>query len=699
MRRGSRKKQQDPSFRGGEELQQRPVAAVPTKRQQPPQEVLQQQRKKHQDEVSSLTTKNYRLAKELADLRLRHRDECKNVSRVTMENMSLASRCREAISHVAMLKKELAMQQKRTVQALASQREQTQRMADSLTNSFISNSSSPDVDCNSKLISTSRRVSDESSDDNVLRLVSNTPSPDRTSLPLRENIDENESQSSKSVTGTNTTSATFTRASSPTEEYRDSPATTVTSSPKVELELFSTLNEDDTVVDSIKLSASSLSESNPGDELVNVKATEEIKQAPVVYSTPKRSEDRRSTSPKFHVESDSDYDDAVDQTESATGMGLFPFSASPKTFIKPHSNRGNKSYDEQFPSDVIDQPENGGIVGSHGKDSQHKQKMTLMNSIDAFEKSFSTDFPDSFAPKESTNSNASGGGSQHSIYHPFFATPKKSKENHDSTLLDSNDDGSPMGRLKIGGDQYVYSTPTEEKNKDEPFDIEHVTPPKNRNENNLLRGAPNKNNREEPGRPEKIIPSTARARYEQALGPREGSLNCNQNEIESSQKSQSRDQVSRSETNSPSALFRRIQQKRRMSKKHNSVEEVFYDSTSSQKVVEVPATDSSSFKEGSRKSITSIVDAFEQNRPTSPGLNYTNADTMNGDGDKSEIQQNSKLSSRFEPRKSLRHRNVKPISYAEPSLNTKLRRGDTFFPKTNDQVIQPTVISPEPTVV
>ncbi|MGK3744132.1 MAG: hypothetical protein ACI90V_010992 [Bacillariaceae sp.] len=75
MRRGSRKKQQQQqdssssSSRGGggeEELQQRPIAAVvPTKRQQPPQEVLQQQRKKHQDEVSSLTTKNYRLAKEL----------------------------------------------------------------------------------------------------------------------------------------------------------------------------------------------------------------------------------------------------------------------------------------------------------------------------------------------------------------------------------------------------------------------------------------------------------------------------------------------------------------------------------------------------------------------------------------------------------------------------------------------------------
>ena len=64
MRRGPRKKQDVSSSR---EEQRPPTAAVPTRRHQPPQEVLQQhqQRKKHQDEVTSLTTKNYRLAKEL----------------------------------------------------------------------------------------------------------------------------------------------------------------------------------------------------------------------------------------------------------------------------------------------------------------------------------------------------------------------------------------------------------------------------------------------------------------------------------------------------------------------------------------------------------------------------------------------------------------------------------------------------------
>ena len=60
--------------------------------------------------------------------------------------MNLASRCREAISHVAMLKKELAMHQQRAAEALAMQREQTQRIANNLSNemSRLSQSGSDD---------------------------------------------------------------------------------------------------------------------------------------------------------------------------------------------------------------------------------------------------------------------------------------------------------------------------------------------------------------------------------------------------------------------------------------------------------------------------------------------------------------------------------------------------------------------------
>ena len=86
MRRTSRKKQDPSSSREAAKPAPPPVSGG-VRRQHPPPEVLQQ-RKKHQDEVQSLTTKNYRLAKELADLRLKHRDECKHVNRLTMENVS-----------------------------------------------------------------------------------------------------------------------------------------------------------------------------------------------------------------------------------------------------------------------------------------------------------------------------------------------------------------------------------------------------------------------------------------------------------------------------------------------------------------------------------------------------------------------------------------------------------------------------------
>lgn len=143
LKRGSRKKQQpqQTAVMDKEDPAQRPVNVVkqpqPVPMQQPsqqtqiqqqqtqpqPQEKVQQRRRQN-EETAALTTKNYRLAKELvsielyracpvllnvvalcshvvhshfiliafhfsqAELRVRHRDECKNVTRLTMENVS-----------------------------------------------------------------------------------------------------------------------------------------------------------------------------------------------------------------------------------------------------------------------------------------------------------------------------------------------------------------------------------------------------------------------------------------------------------------------------------------------------------------------------------------------------------------------------------------------------------------------------------
>mmetsp|Transcript_8326 Transcript_8326/g.12895 ORF Transcript_8326/g.12895 Transcript_8326/m.12895 type:complete len:869 (-) Transcript_8326:157-2763(-) len=61
----------------------------------------------------ALSQKNHRLAKELSDLRVKHREETKVVSRLTMENMNLASRCRQVISEAADLKRKLSGYEKR----------------------------------------------------------------------------------------------------------------------------------------------------------------------------------------------------------------------------------------------------------------------------------------------------------------------------------------------------------------------------------------------------------------------------------------------------------------------------------------------------------------------------------------------------------------------------------------------------------
>ena len=554
--------------------------------------------------------------------------------------MNLASRCREAISHVAMLKKELAMQQKRTAQALAAQRQQTKRMADSLTNSFISFSSPESVE--SKIRSAHKkghRIGDGSDDEGIMRLVSATPSPDRDSVQRRLDTNNHGKEShSKLSIQASTTISTVTSTDTPTkgpsnpmEVPRDSSSKSARNSRTDEL------NGDKVSEEKSALTASIQEESN--DEKKNDLTKERISQKQhALYSTPKKSE-RLKSSP-FHNQNFND--------STAGKTGLFPFSASPQVFSKSNSTRDQKSYDEGFPSDTIGQRESN----NDENNAKSKRKMNLMNSIDAFEQSFSTDFPESFTPKESNIE-----GSEEKIYNPFFSTPEKSK----ASLYPSGD-----------------RTANEEKTVPEPSklsQIEYTTPPKTTKSGALKNIDKNSKDEIRPKRPEKTISSAARARYKRALGPRvETSSGKTRNEI---------DKSSSTESNSPTALLRRIQQKKRSNK---NMESIPNDST-----LETPLSESSSIeqKHEHHKSILNIVDTFEQ--------------TESGSNDV-ENEKKPSTTSRFQgPIKSLRRRSVKkPISYAEPPLNTKLRRGDTFFPKTGpdridgdaDQNQAPNLIQP-----
>mmetsp|Transcript_7266 Transcript_7266/g.10939 ORF Transcript_7266/g.10939 Transcript_7266/m.10939 type:complete len:544 (+) Transcript_7266:141-1772(+) len=66
-----------------------------------------------------LTTRNFRLAKELSELREKHREEIKKNRNLNMQNMDLASRCRTAMGQIELMKKELSMNNTQTKESAA----------------------------------------------------------------------------------------------------------------------------------------------------------------------------------------------------------------------------------------------------------------------------------------------------------------------------------------------------------------------------------------------------------------------------------------------------------------------------------------------------------------------------------------------------------------------------------------------------
>jgi hypothetical protein len=626
--------------------------------------------------------------------------------------MNLASRCREAITHVAMLKKELAMQQKRTAEALAAQREQTQRMADSLTN-------------NMELSRLSRSSSDEDEEksDIILRIMSATPSPVRTVTVASESPASSSSSSSGTLSSN--------RSGSPVDEAREAPpaespiagSAVVTRSPNGDI--FKDVDEDDTVEDTIGKSTGSVLPTDEGvkEPIINVRKLNKDEKLPTVYSTPKRSTDRWT--PTFH------------ETDRTDG-GLFPFSASPKTFTS-HSSTNPASYNEGFPSDIIEKPswsrppgsrycgtpevddldeqdedELAGVLMpkstfSPNSGTQQQRKVNLISNIDAFEKSFTTDFPESFTPKESASSSDRKERTGE-IYNPFLPTPERLLGSTRSALSESivaeNGHDSLSGRRKIGSDQSLYKT-SEEKKVNEPceassFENKNIyeTPPKGDKVTSNVAVV-------EPGRPEKTMSSAARARYEKALQPRHnnGSLrslgdsnkSLNVAPVEASLSSSSNVTavvLGSSENGSPSALLQRIQQKRMNKFGQNSPVTTDGDPQGHGQAGSTP------------ESVIEILDAYEGTmEPEGVSSRATNGNLETDSSGKNRMQNGGhhSISARLLSIKNSRRSVKQPVSYAEPALNTKLRRGDTYFPKSGSPAQQTArstpVVSPGDTAV
>jgi hypothetical protein len=120
-------------------------------------------------------------------------------------------------------------------------------------------------------------------------------------------------------------------------------------------------------------------------------------------------------------------DDVVPDLSKATTPSVkkafFPHPASPKA-SRYHNGviTKNDSYDEEMPSDII-------ITRSKsGRKLKAEGKSDLLSSIDAFEASFNTNFPDSFSPREgNTPKSDDNSPKSESFYDPFdTSSPVKS---------------------------------------------------------------------------------------------------------------------------------------------------------------------------------------------------------------------------------------------------------------------------------
>lgn len=245
-----------------------------------------------------------------SELRLKFREESKHVSKLTMENMNLASRCREAIAQLAVYKKELNSQKRKTAQAVQQ------------TNYVL--------------------------------------------LQLKKLKQQQQQQQQDDSEHKQDDAPTTTHISLPTSSYPGiAPAPALVSS-----------DDYDESEHTCETPTAPELPPPPRDEPV----TSPLSTAAVSPATPHRFD---APAP---LESKSSEDSETQDTVSEIGgsssasprRGFFPKSASPKI--------GRRTYNENYPSEPTTTRTEG----------------NLLSSIDAFEASFSTNFPESFSPKPSS---------------------------------------------------------------------------------------------------------------------------------------------------------------------------------------------------------------------------------------------------------------------------------------------------------
>lgn len=549
--------------------------------------------------------------------------------------MNLASRCREAITHVAMLRKELKNHERRASESLALQRQQTQRMASNL---------SVEVSKMSQSWSEDTGESITIDIDKVLKIDSPPPRPS----PKVKSSSLN-----------------------PKGEDAETKEETVSTSP------INGGNESEKKSKIVEEKSKSLS--TPPEKTADTRVQ---KESPKVYSTP----NKHRSSDRFTPNFDSPKSD--EKTD-----GLFPRSASPKL------ERTN--YNEEFPSDMIPLPQRGNVAGHSEQDEiaslelpgpswispegalQLRQDIVGINNIDAFEASFDTPFPDNFSPGKSNDAEGeerkTGNSSPSETYNPFAESPAITSVDSDEMYRPVTLPlPSPKVKVPSSPDSPMVirkpTTPEENKITDNKDDVQYHTPPQEKRLNGL-------SPEEEPKRPDKTGFEAARARFEKALQPRNSSFSNMQNSKSSTQKSgaPSSGNVEKG-SSSPGALMKRIQQRR-------AIKEIYRQQS---------APLSSSNQEGgvSKPMLQSSRSVPERITQSVTGASL-NSETSNETFDAFGIAGQGEAPTK----RAVSRRSVKqPVSYAEPALNTKLRQGHTFFPKTKPKIVSPEQVTLKPII-
>ncbi len=382
--------------------------------------------------------------------------------------MNLASRCREAISHVAMLKKELSMHQRRAAEALAMQRQQSKMMMGA--SDEVDNSNGMGGSVNQSAVSatamtstppprlrSSSAVDVAAEMDKVDRILAShaAPSP----RPFRGEESVNYASPSTTVTEESrapglspdekkmpTTSAwnqqqqrspaisealdTDEIESSPTpldfrKELSSQPHQPRADSSHLSSDFFANFGET-----SIPANDNSTSLNNRFDDVARPVSTYSISPGgspnKSVNDITDKQRDRSSVVKKTSIE-DVPADELMSDNGRPTETTFFPYSASPTD----HKN----SYNEGFPGDIqarkhsFSSERKKHVGGIMELDEEYTTPSTTpvdesiankkLNSIDAFEASFDATFPAAFSsPKDETKKERVGTSTE--IYNPFF---------------------------------------------------------------------------------------------------------------------------------------------------------------------------------------------------------------------------------------------------------------------------------------